>query len=248
VSSCPACGVACEPGDRFCGACGRALAADSVTRTDSTGARNALFATVLIYVGTFAALFPASLVLEVPEDAFDDLVHQLVTSVAFTLVGLLGVWRLGRESLRESFAGRTSGKQLALGAALGAAIFAFNVGLLSALRWVTEGFPIELSFGVPPSFVLALLSTALLPALFEEWLCRGVLWTALRRLTDARATILLTAALFALLHGLNGAGFLEVPTRFALGLVAGWLRHRTKSLSPCVLCHLVNNALAVIAF
>ncbi len=247
MSACPGCGVECSSSDRFCGSCGRALAADSVTRTDATGAKNALFAALLIYVGTFAALYPAGLLLESPESDVDDLVHQLVTSVAFTVVGLLGVLRLGAGSLRESFAGHSTGKQLALGAALGVGIFAFNVGLLSILRWMTEGTHVGISFGVPPNFVVALLATALFPALFEEWLCRGVLWTALRRLTDARATILLTAALFALLHGLNGAGFLEVPTRFALGLVAGWLRHRTKSLAPCVLCHFVNNALAVLS-
>ena len=106
--------------------------------------------------------------------------------------------------------------------------------------------PAELEFGVPEDFLILVFAVAVLPALFEEWVCRGVLWAALRRITGPRMTILLTAGLFGLLHGLNGAGFLEAPTRFVMGLALGWLRLRTGSLWPPIALHFVNNALALL--
>jgi membrane protease YdiL (CAAX protease family) len=57
---------------------------------------------------------------------------------------------------------------------------------------------------------------------------------------------MITALLFALLHGLGGTDPFEIPHRFTGGLVLGWLRHRTASLLPCILAHLVHNLLAVI--
>ncbi len=37
---------------------------------------------------------------------------------------------------------------------------------------------------------------------------------------------------------------LEIPHRFAGGLVLGWLRHKTNTLWSCILAHLINNLLA----
>ena len=79
----------------------------------------------------------------------------------------------------------------------------------------------------------------------SQWLCRGVLWEASRPVLSPLATIGLTAGLFAFLHMSNGLGWLEIPHRFALGLILGWLRWRTGSLVPCFLAHFVNNSIAV---
>jgi membrane protease YdiL (CAAX protease family) len=94
---------------------------------------------------------------------------------------------------------------------------------------------------------LVWLGWAVLPALGEEWLCRGVLWEAARRALGAAGTIALTATLFGFLHALNGGLLLEVPHRLAFGLLLGWLRWRSGSLGPCVLAHLVHNGLAILA-
>ena len=37
----------------------------------------------------------------------------------------------------------------------------------------------------------------------------------------------------------------EVPHRFAMGLMLGWLRHRTGSLAPCVLAHALHNGVVM---
>ncbi|HVS20160.1 MAG TPA: CPBP family intramembrane glutamic endopeptidase, partial [Planctomycetota bacterium] len=79
-----------------------------------------------------------------------------------------------------------------------------------------------------------------------EWLCRGVLWQALRRVAPTAVTVALSALLFGLLHALNGGFWLEVPHRFVFGLLLGWLRARSGSLGPCVIAHGANNLLAVL--
>ncbi len=103
----------------------------------------------------------------------------------------------------------------------------------------TEVLGCELSYGQ------LWLAMVLFPVLSEEWLDRGVLWAALRRVTGVRATVLCTAILFALMHGLNGGGILEVPHRFVVGLGLGWLRLRSGSLLPGILAHALLNTLAI---
>ena len=92
---------------------------------------------------------------------------------------------------------------------------------------------------------VALLLGCVLPALVEEWICRGVLFVALLRVTSVRNTIVVSALLFALMHGLE-AYLVSVPHRFVAGLVFGYLRARTGSLVPCVIAHFVNNLLATL--
>jgi sodium transport system permease protein len=84
----------------------------------------------------------------------------------------------------------------------------------------------------------------LYPALAEEWLNRGVLWVALERIAKPATVILCTAFAFAVMHGLNGGRYLELPHRFAGGLLLGWLRHRTGSLAPPIAGHATLNLIA----
>ena len=79
----------------------------------------------------------------------------------------------------------------------------------------------------------------------EEGRCRGVLFVACSRVVGPRATLLLTTALFALLHGLQGH-VLAVPHRFVAGLAFGWLRARAGALVPGIAAHALHNALAVL--
>ena len=39
---------------------------------------------------------------------------------------------------------------------------------------------------------------------------------------------------------------LELPHRFVMGLLLGWLRARSNSLAPCVLAHFTHNLLAIL--
>lgn len=87
---------------------------------------------------------------------------------------------------------------------------------------------------------LVLLIMALTPALCEETLFRGLVFSGLRRMGPAVA-IGVTAVLFGLAHG---SLYRLLPTAF-LGLGLGYARYCTGSIAPSILIHALNNGLAV---
>lgn len=83
---------------------------------------------------------------------------------------------------------------------------------------------------------------AILPAIGEELVFRGVLQNQLmRRIASPWAAILLSAAIFSLAH-FQLEGFLP---RMLLGVLLGWLYWRTGNLWVSVLAHFFNNGVQV---
>lgn len=84
---------------------------------------------------------------------------------------------------------------------------------------------------------------ALLPALGEELMFRGVIQQQLmRRIADPRLALLLSAAIFSFAH-FQFEGFLP---RMLLGLLLGWLYWRTHNFWVVVLAHFFNNGLQIV--
>ncbi len=86
-----------------------------------------------------------------------------------------------------------------------------------------------------------LAALALAPAVCEELLCRGVVARALARPLGLGGATVVSALLFALLHG---SAYRLVPT-FLLGLVLGVAALRQGSLLPAILLHGAHNAMLV---
>lgn len=84
--------------------------------------------------------------------------------------------------------------------------------------------------------VLAVVSTAVVPALVEEFACRGIVLGSLLRFGEGFA-ILVSAILFGLMHG----NFEQMPFAFLVGLALGFVRVKTKSIWICILIHFSNN-------
>ena len=84
---------------------------------------------------------------------------------------------------------------------------------------------------------------AVLPALMEETVFRGILQPLLEKAWGRGPAVVLTAALFSAYH-LNAE---QVLVPLLLGLALGWLRSSTGSLLPCMLCHALHNGVAVLA-
>lgn len=80
----------------------------------------------------------------------------------------------------------------------------------------------------------------LIAPVVEEVLFRGLILRGLLGRWRPAAAILLSAALFSLMH-LNLA---QIPVTFVLGAVLGWVYVRTRSLGLCIAGHAINNAAA----
>ena len=95
------------------------------------------------------------------------------------------------------------------------------------------------------TFLLNLLMIAILPAVGEEIIFRGILQKHLVSATRSRwLGILTTAALFSAFH-LQFRGFIP---RFALGIIFGYLYEWSRSIWLPMLAHFTNNAIAAIAY
>ena len=87
-----------------------------------------------------------------------------------------------------------------------------------------------------PGFISTLFACLGAPVL-EEMLFRGVILRGFVRRYPRDFSIFWSAALFAIAH-LN---LYQVATALALGIVAGWLYERCRSLWPCILLHAAYN-------
>ncbi len=111
---------------------------------------------------------------------------------------------------------------------------------------IFEGFGIN--YSVPQNespkgifgFLLVMLSTAVVPALVEEFACRGVILGFLKPFGNTFAVIT-SAAVFGILHG----NFEQMPFAFTVGLILGFIRIETGSMNICILVHFINNAVSV---
>ena len=87
----------------------------------------------------------------------------------------------------------------------------------------------------------ALFVVAVIPAVFEEFLFRGIVYGVMKEFSS-RAALIFTTVLFALMHG-SVTGFLGY---LFLGWAAIFVLRRTGSLYACMVFHLANNVVAVL--
>ena len=88
---------------------------------------------------------------------------------------------------------------------------------------------------------LAVLGIAVVPALIEETVIRGIIMQPLRKYGDKYA-IIASALLFAVMHG----NMVQIPYTVIGGLLLGYLAVTTGSLWPSIVLHFVNNLYSVI--
>ena len=101
------------------------------------------------------------------------------------------------------------------------------------------GYPVKGATPMP-TVALALLFDALLPAILEELLCRGALFSLLRPM-GRWAAVGGSALLFALMH----ANVAQIPYALAAGVLLALLYEVTGSLLFPMLFHLANNLLSL---
>jgi membrane protease YdiL (CAAX protease family) len=123
------------------------------------------------------------------------------------------------------------GAALGKGAAIGAAL------LLPGAWLAAHGYPVRGATAIAgafPSWAVAITAVAIA----EEMVLRGALQPIARRAIGPDGAIVLTAALFALIH-LPIYGVVALPLDLGVGLVLGVLRQRTGSVSACGVAHVI---------
>lgn len=102
-----------------------------------------------------------------------------------------------------------------------------------------SSLPLPLSNGV--WLVLNIVVLALIPAICEEFLYRGIIFNGLRKFGPI-GSIFLSALMFALAHG----SAMQFFYQFILGLVLAAIVYKTGSIIASMIAHFVNNATVVI--
>ncbi len=85
-------------------------------------------------------------------------------------------------------------------------------------------------------FLAYIVSTALLPAIFEEVLFRGILlncFAGMKRLV----AVLISSLLFSIYH----QSFTQLIYQFIYGVALAYLALSAKSVIPCIVAHFINN-------
>jgi sodium transport system permease protein len=132
---------------------------------------------------------------------------------------------------------------------LGAALWVTSIGLMETQSLLMpppaqylEAFRAihaALAPANPLDALLSLVVIAVLPGLLEELVVRGVLLPSLAAIMPPAAAVLVSATLFAAMHG-DVYRFLFT---FTIGIVLGFVRLWTGSLWPSVIAHATLNAL-----
>ncbi len=130
---------------------------------------------------------------------------------------------------------------------LGSAFCSFANIAVSYAGAIFSSFGIEydVDFGDNPrgilGFILTFISTAIIPALVEEFAFRGIMLGSLKKFGEGFA-VLVSSVLFGAMHG----NFQQIPFAFLVGLILGFITVKTKSIIPAMIIHCYNNAVSVI--
>ena len=120
---------------------------------------------------------------------------------------------------------------------------AISMALFS--RFQTPPHPVLMSIAglhTPFDRALLLIESAVAPPLVEELMFRGLLYPALREKWGVAGGVILSAAIFALVHPTLPGGFLPL---WSMGAIWAFTFERRNSLLPGILMHALNNGLLI---
>lgn len=87
---------------------------------------------------------------------------------------------------------------------------------------------------------VTVITSVILPAVCEELLIRGIALSEYSRY-GVSVSVIMTSVIFALFHG----NIVALPSLFVAGVFYAVLTHLLKSVWPAIICHIINNSLAL---
>lgn len=181
-------------------------------------------------------------------DAFTLITYVLMFIPVLIFAGVMSreraVWEKGYALDNNHFA-PYGGVWMAVMAAL--SMFCLGLALDPVNSWIISLAPMTpdweqaLEQMVGGNFLFNFLSVCIFAPLFEEWMCRGIILRSLLQKIRPVWAIVISALIFALIHGNIWQGF----NAFAIGLLLGYVYYRTGSLKLTILMHFCNNFLSL---
>jgi membrane protease YdiL (CAAX protease family) len=176
-----------------------------------------------------------------------------VAEATLALPAVLGIMAVGVPWTAAALGRRSRPRTYLLGLVCGVPLWITSLGImeLQFAVWPPSASYVEtfrrlhaaLRPTSPLDALISVLVIAILPALSEEFVCRGVLYSSLAFRNGPKMAVWGSAVCFAALHlpDLN-----RVPFALAIGIALGVLRLRTGSLTPSILAHTVINTMTFV--
>ena len=179
----------------------------------------------------------------------DMLLNSIASLLGFGVVGVI----FGKIT-KTDFSAIFPHKKISLKKLSAVVVIGYAVCIIA--NYIAQIFVTDLNlFGIDPSYSLGstgstsilehivyIVSVALVPAVTEELVYRGLVLGRLRKFGDGFALVT-SALLFGLMHG----NLVQAPFAFVVGLATGWALISTGSIIPSMLIHCFNNLMSVLA-
>lgn len=192
---------------------------------------------------------------------------QIIQSIGtFILPSIMGVWLFYGNSYKSCFGHRSLNAQTVLISIL---IISISSPLINWASFVNQNipFPTSLDFikqwmeakeqdaigmtrrfltmATPSDILINTFIMAVLPAIGEEWLFRGLVQPLTARVTKKMSyAIVITAILFSAMH----MQFLTFFPRVILGVILGYLYYYGRNLWLPIIAHFTNNFIALLVY
>lgn len=174
-------------------------------------------------------------------------VYQIIFSVSVFTLPFIICYKIGGYKIGEFISFKRADRNTELALFFGGGVFCLFANIAAAyVDSIFTSFGIDYSIGetdIPKGifgFLLYTLSTAIVPAVLEEFALRGIVLGSLRKFGDTFA--LITSSLcFGIMHG----NFEQIPFAFMAGLILGFVTIKTGSLRTAIFIHFLNNFISV---
>lgn len=208
-----------------------------------------LFSFVILYLASYGIMFITTPGIKNPQNSFviSNLISAMASILAFIPAGFF-CCAISKEKI-TSLISFTREKKESLGYILIASFAFFMLSNYMTNLFLGNmdliGIPVnQSSSGFEKSWInlaVYILSVAVIPAMTEEFIFRGVLLGILKKYGESFAVVT-SALLFGLMH----QNFVQLPFAFVGGLVFGYITIYTGSIVPAMAVHFANNLFSCI--
>ena len=173
----------------------------------------------------------------------------IIISDILAVLAIILIYHLKKRQIKkELLIIKTKRVNLLTAVLLGASVWCINSGVLSIVESLDlfknafETFSETTSAVISGNYIISLLGTIIIVPFAEEFLFRGVIYRTLDRRFSIATTIIIQAVLFGILHG----NLIQGTYATFLGIAFGYITYKSQSIWPAVICHMVNNGIAMI--